>query len=99
MKLLRVCFFLFLSSLTLYAQEQANKDSLSLGQEITAQRNNGQTLYAKDIDTSLEEYFINALNAKTTGIIITSASGSPGASASIRIRGNRSILEKWSKSN
>jgi TonB-linked SusC/RagA family outer membrane protein len=40
---------------------------------------------------SRETNVINALNGKVAGVQITSTSGSPGASAAIRIRGNQSI--------
>lgn len=40
---------------------------------------------------SRETNVINALNGKVAGVQVTSSSGSPGASAAIRIRGNQSI--------
>ncbi len=44
-----------------------------------------------EITESREVNIVNALNAKVAGVQVTSTSGSPGASASIRIRGNKSI--------
>ncbi len=46
---------------------------------------------AEDIANSNESNIVNALNGKTAGVLITSSSGAPGASANIRIRGNKSI--------
>ncbi|MCA1761948.1 MAG: SusC/RagA family TonB-linked outer membrane protein [Cryomorphaceae bacterium] len=40
---------------------------------------------------SREANVVNALNAKVAGVSVTSTSGSPGASSTIRIRGNQSI--------
>lgn len=40
---------------------------------------------------SRESNVVNALNAKVAGVSVTSTSGSPGASSTIRIRGNQSI--------
>jgi TonB-linked SusC/RagA family outer membrane protein len=44
-----------------------------------------------EIIQSREANVINALNAKVAGVSVTSTSGSPGASSTIRIRGNQSI--------
>lgn len=44
-----------------------------------------------EIIQSRESNVINALNAKVAGVSVTSTSGSPGASSTIRIRGNQSI--------
>ncbi|MCB0668819.1 MAG: SusC/RagA family TonB-linked outer membrane protein [Saprospiraceae bacterium] len=48
-------------------------------------------LESEDIINSNEANLVSALSGKTAGVMITSASGSPGASANIRIRGNKSI--------
>ena len=44
-----------------------------------------------EIENANEANIISALSGKTAGVVITSSSGSPGASANIRIRGNKSI--------
>ena len=50
-----------------------------------------QDVKGDDIAQSREPNLINSLNAKVAGVQITSTSGTPGASAAIRIRGNSSI--------
>lgn len=50
-----------------------------------------QNVAADDIRNAGESNLINALNSKVAGVSVVSGSGSPGASASIRIRGNTSI--------
>jgi TonB-linked SusC/RagA family outer membrane protein len=45
-----------------------------------------------NIQFSQETNVINSLQSKTSGVMVRSSSGSPGASSSIRIRGNRSVL-------
>tara|TARA_R110000796_G_scaffold252557_1_gene387758 strand:+ start:160984 stop:164181 length:3198 start_codon:yes stop_codon:yes gene_type:complete len=44
-----------------------------------------------DILAAKETNLVNALSAKVAGVSVVSSSGSPGASANIRIRGNTSI--------
>ncbi len=44
-----------------------------------------------EIRESREVNVVNSLNAKVAGVQVTSSSGAPGASSSIRIRGNTSI--------
>ncbi|MCB0853771.1 MAG: TonB-dependent receptor plug domain-containing protein, partial [Bacteroidetes bacterium] len=46
---------------------------------------------SQDIENSNEANLVSALSGKTAGVFVTTASGSPGASANIRIRGNKSI--------
>ena len=46
---------------------------------------------ADEITQARETNVVNALNAKVAGVQVVSSSGSPGASANIRIRGNTSI--------
>ncbi|MCB0685395.1 MAG: SusC/RagA family TonB-linked outer membrane protein [Saprospiraceae bacterium] len=48
-------------------------------------------LSGDDIQNSNEANLVSSLSGKTAGVLVTSASGSPGASANIRIRGNKSI--------
>ena len=50
-----------------------------------------QNVNADDVVGSKETNLLNALNGKVAGVSVTSSSGSPGASSSIRIRGNVSI--------
>lgn len=50
-----------------------------------------QDVKGDEIAQSREPNLINSLNAKVAGVQITSTSGTPGASAAIRIRGNSSI--------
>lgn len=44
-----------------------------------------------ELERSGEVNMMDALNAKVAGVSVTSASGSPGASSTVRIRGNKSI--------
>lgn len=44
-----------------------------------------------EIVKSRETNIVNAMNAKVAGVQVTSTSGSPGASSTVRIRGNTSI--------
>jgi len=44
-----------------------------------------------DVVAAKETNLVNALSSKVAGVVVTSSSGSPGASANIRIRGNTSI--------
>ena len=50
-----------------------------------------QNLDNDDIINSQEANIVNSLNSKVAGVTVTSSSGSPGASANIRIRGATSI--------
>lgn len=50
-----------------------------------------QNLESEDIINSQETNIVNGLNSKVAGVSVTSSSGSPGASANIRIRGATSI--------
>jgi len=50
-----------------------------------------QNVDSEDIVNSQEVNLVNALNSKVAGVQVVSSSGSPGASANIRIRGNTSI--------
>ena len=50
-----------------------------------------QSVQEEEIQNSLEPNIANAINQKAAGVYVYSSSGSPGASASIRIRGNTSI--------
>ncbi len=45
----------------------------------------------EELNRSGEGNVMNALNAKVAGVQVTSSSGSPGASTTVRIRGNTSI--------
>ncbi len=45
----------------------------------------------QELQRSGEMNMMNALNAKVAGVSVTSTSGVPGASSSVRIRGNKSI--------
>jgi TonB-linked SusC/RagA family outer membrane protein len=60
------------------------KDKRKVGYSVTE-------VDGEEITGSREVNIVNALNAKVAGVQITSTSGSPGASAAIRIRGNKSI--------
>ncbi|PQJ31000.1 SusC/RagA family TonB-linked outer membrane protein [Nonlabens arenilitoris] len=51
-----------------------------------------QTVTSDELDRSKETNVVNALSAKAAGVQVTASSGSVGASANIRIRGNSSIL-------
>ncbi len=44
-----------------------------------------------ELERSGEVNMMDALNAKVAGVSVTSSSGTPGASSSVRIRGNKSI--------
>ena len=46
---------------------------------------------SEDLEHTNEANIVSALSGKTAGVFVTSASGSPGSSANIRIRGNKSI--------
>ena len=46
---------------------------------------------SREIENSNETNLVSALSGKSPGVFVTAASGSPGASANIRIRGNKSI--------
>ena len=50
-----------------------------------------QSVESDEIVNARETNLINSLNSKVAGVQVVSASGSPGASALIRIRGNTSI--------
>ncbi|HRI29289.1 MAG TPA: SusC/RagA family TonB-linked outer membrane protein, partial [Chitinophagales bacterium] len=50
-----------------------------------------QDLSGDAIEKARQPNMVNALTGKVAGVQVTSASGSPGASAAIRIRGNTSI--------
>jgi len=50
-----------------------------------------QNVDADEIVNARETNIVNALNSKVAGVSVVSSSGSPGASANIRIRGNTSI--------
>jgi TonB-linked SusC/RagA family outer membrane protein len=50
-----------------------------------------QNVGGDELQGSKEVNLINALNSKAAGVVVYTSSGSPGASASIRIRGNKSI--------
>jgi len=50
-----------------------------------------QSVNSEEIENSLEPNLVNALNQKAAGVFVYSSSGSPGASSSIRIRGNTSV--------
>ena len=50
-----------------------------------------QSIQEDEIQNTLEPNIANAINQKAAGVYVYSSSGSPGASASIRIRGNTSI--------
>lgn len=50
-----------------------------------------EELASNEIENTNEANIVSALSGKTAGVLITSSSGSPGASANIRIRGNKSI--------
>lgn len=51
-----------------------------------------QNVNAEDLVNARETNLVNALNSKVAGVSVVSSSGSPGASANIRIRGNSSVL-------
>ena len=59
-------------------------DKAALGYSI-------QSISDTEISNTLESNIVNSLNQKAAGVYVYSTSGSPGASSSIRIRGNTSI--------
>ena len=59
-------------------------DKKSLGYSI-------QTVQNEELRNTLEPNIVNTLNQKAAGVYVYSSSGSPGGSASIRIRGNTSV--------
>ncbi len=50
-----------------------------------------QNLQSDEVTNAMETNLVNALNAKVAGVNVTSSTGVPGASASVRIRGANSI--------
>jgi len=52
-----------------------------------------QDIKADELVGSQETNIVNAMNAKVAGVQILSSSGSPGAAARIRIRGNSSLTQ------
>ncbi len=60
------------------------KDKRKIGYSVTE-------VGGDELRESRETNVVNALNSKVAGVQVTSTSGSPGASSSIRIRGNQSI--------
>ena len=50
-----------------------------------------QNVDADEITGAKEVNLVNALSSKVAGVVVTSSSGSPGASSNIRIRGSSSI--------
>ena len=50
-----------------------------------------QNVDAKEIQNSNETNLVSALSGKAAGVQVVSSSGTPGASAQIRIRGNKSV--------
>lgn len=65
----------------------------ALGREV-AQRSLGtaqQTVSGQNVAETQRENFVNALQGRVAGVNVTSTSGTPGASASITIRGVSSI--------
>lgn len=50
-----------------------------------------ETVEADDVQKSRETNLVSALSSKASGVQVTSSSGSVGASANIRVRGNTSI--------
>jgi TonB-linked SusC/RagA family outer membrane protein len=50
-----------------------------------------QTVDSEEIANGLETNLVSALNQKAAGVMVYQSAGSPGASASIRIRGNTSV--------
>ncbi len=65
-----------------------SRDKRSLGYGV-------QTVGSEQITSSRESNVVNALNSKVAGVQVISSSGSPGASASIRIRGTNSISSDY----
>lgn len=60
------------------------KDKRKIGYAVTEVND-------QELERSGEMNMMNALNAKVAGVSVTSTSGVPGASSSVRIRGNKSI--------
>lgn len=60
------------------------KDKRKIGYAVTE-------VGEEELERSGEMNLMNALNAKVAGVQVTSSSGTPGASTSVRIRGNKSI--------
>lgn len=52
-----------------------------------------QELKQADINNSQETNIVNAISSKAAGVQVISSSGSPGAAARIRIRGNSSLTQ------
>ncbi len=52
-----------------------------------------QEIKSQEILDSKETNIVNAMNAKVAGVQVVSSSGSPGAAARIRLRGNTSITQ------
>lgn len=75
-----------------FAQQSIPKDSLTNIEPLSNPSNYIQEIDGSIIWNSSAHNIINALNSKEAGVLVTSSAGSPGASASIRIRGNRSVL-------
>ncbi|MEO1254122.1 MAG: carboxypeptidase-like regulatory domain-containing protein, partial [Bacteroidota bacterium] len=50
-----------------------------------------QNVDSEELANTQETNLVNALNGKAAGVTVVSSSGTPGASANIRIRGNTSI--------
>ena len=50
-----------------------------------------QNIDAEEIQNSNETNLVSALSGKAAGVQVVSSSGTPGASAQIRIRGNKSV--------
>jgi outer membrane cobalamin receptor len=63
-------------------------DAASLGFSV-------QTVDSEEIANGLETNLVSALNQKAAGVMVYQSAGSPGASASIRIRGNTSVSLGW----
>ena len=60
------------------------QDKATLGYSV-------QNVNKDEVSNSLEPNIVEALSSKAAGVVVYSSSGSPGASSSIRIRGNTSI--------
>lgn len=60
------------------------KDKKKIGYSVTE-------VNEEELARSGEVSLMNALNAKVAGVSVTSSAGSPGASSTVRIRGNKSI--------
>lgn len=66
--------------------------ALGIAKEKNKLGYSAQTVDTDKLTNSGESSMVNALNGKVAGVNITSASGSPGASTNIVIRGSSSIL-------